>query len=361
MAVTADLSTRPRWGSFVQGGSSSQVRDENGGIYVECRDGNNAPWNGTAGQIDAEVVQVQSSHVLPYGVRRFIDFELEPLAVAAYSSQDWHFIFEDHYSAGGTSAPMALNLQTVSGQPTIQFVYTPIGWARRYPEATRRNLVMGERFRVTIEMLPHLSSGFFAVYYNGVRVWSFSGQTAARSESTYLKIGPYRPIGVSGLDAFRFYGMRVYDANPIDGTTPPPPPPPPGDTTAPVIRNILAPVGAGPFPIDVLPYDFEVDDLDPGLDIWFGVGGSGTPGVSVKLEGPGRHQGVLDCTQTADGNPSGITEGSQRYLYIAASDAAGNDAAAWSSQVTLGAPAPASAGRPVRGHPQPVGRGAGRA
>jgi hypothetical protein len=87
MAVTADLSTRPRWGSFVQGGSSSQVRDENGGIYVECRDGNNAPWNGTAGQIDAEVVQVQSSHVLPYGVRRFIDFELEPLAVAAYSSR----------------------------------------------------------------------------------------------------------------------------------------------------------------------------------------------------------------------------------------------------------------------------------
>jgi hypothetical protein len=328
MAVTADLSTRSRWGSFVQGGSSSQVRDENGGVYVECRDGNNAPWNGTPGQIDAEVVQVQSGHVLPYGERRFVDFEIEFLSVAPFTGQDWHFIFEDHYSAGGTSAPMALNLQTVNGQPTMQFVYTPVGWARRFPEATRRVITIGERVRVTIEMLPHLSAGYFAVYYNGVQVWSFTGQTAARAESTYLKIGPYRPLEVSGLDAVRFYGMRVHNSNPIDGTVPPPPPAP-TDTVPPVIANVLAPLGPGPFPVTALPYDFEVLELDMGVDVWFGLGGRG---VFVKLEGPGRHRGVLDCT--------GVPSGTGVYPYIAATDSAGNDAAAWSSQIVLSDPAP---------------------
>jgi hypothetical protein len=276
MAVRADLSRRSAWGSGVQGGPSSRIREINeappghSGVSILCEmfDGDNAPWNGLPGQVNAEVAQVQCGHVFPYGQARWISFWMNYETVANYSSRDWHFCAETHFSAGGTSAPWAVNLQ---GQ-THQFVFTPSGWNRQYPSATFRPVRAGEWFRMTIGHLPHTSNGWFEVYYGDQKVWEVRNvRTSDRAESSYMKIGWYRPQGVSGRDAVKFYDMKVYDALPdLTGSggepTPDPDPDPdptPGDTTGPNV-TIVKPTSGQEF-VDKVVWEVTADDTS-GVD-----------------------------------------------------------------------------------------------
>lgn len=230
MTQTADLTKRAAWGSGIQGGSgnSSRIRDTGAGLLCEMFDGDSAPWNDVPGQTRAEVAQVQRSRddkgqpIFPYGEARWIRVRMTYEAIANEPSGDWHFCLESHLNAGGTSAPWAINLKGSQHQ----FAYTPVGWKRIFPAKAFRDAKPGEEFEMVIGHLPHTSNGFFEVWYDGKLVWETRGvRTIAVAETSYLKVGWYRPIGVTGRDAVVFHEITVHDAVPV-GTPPPPPPPP---------------------------------------------------------------------------------------------------------------------------------------
>ena len=227
MTRLLDLTPRSAWAGFVQGGPASRIRDTPSGLLAELFDGDEAPWNNVAGQVKAEVAQTLTGFILPYGQERWVRMRMRYEAVANQPSRDWHFCMETHLAAGGTSAPWAVNLQ---GQQH-QFCYTPQGWGRIWPEATFRPVKLGETFTMDVGLLPHTSNGWFEVWYDGRKVWEVrNARTIAVAEAQQLKVGWYRPIGITGTDRVVFEEFTVHDSRPaFAGTPPPPPPPPPPD------------------------------------------------------------------------------------------------------------------------------------
>lgn len=233
MTKLADYTKRSAWATFTQGGPASRIADTPDGLRCQCQDGDDAPWNGTAGQIDAEVAQTLTGFVIPYGAERWVRLVIRYDAVADEPTGDWHFPFETHLSAGGTSAPWAINLK---GQ-THQFCYTPQGWARQFPGKAQRPVVPGETFTMDVGLLPHVSAGWFQVWYDGVKAWEVSGvRTIAVAEPQQMKVGWYRPKRVSGLDSVTYREISLHDSRPaFEAPAPPPveqptPPAEPGTT-----------------------------------------------------------------------------------------------------------------------------------
>jgi hypothetical protein len=151
------------------------------------------------------------------------------------------------------------------------------------------------------------------------------GATTIEARDPWLKAPLYMNAGQSGRRELRWAGLRWYNGLPARRVAggPSPPPPPAGDTTAPLITLRLPVPGQG-YPVDAIPYDFDVAPDPAGVtDVWVGYVGPNASGVLVEDSDHGTAAGTY--RGTFDGRLLNLKAPNPVRFYVVAKDGLGND------------------------------------
>lgn len=235
MALLADRSRKQFWDVNANGhritelpvGSSSRAPGYYG-IRTDYYDGDG---NGGVGSgSSSERAELQKGGPASYGtlvwVRWMEKFDVDwPINE---TGEDWCYCIQWHFSAGGTYAPIAMNVY--GDRRSIRCNPDNGAWVNRgsWP------LARGQEVEWRLGILWSTgSNGRIIAYRDNVKVLDFTGKTGNTVETPYAKIGVYRTASKDGHMGWSCWGMQFFDADPGPftgggtggggGTTEPPP------------------------------------------------------------------------------------------------------------------------------------------